>query len=200
MNWLRRFEIQEILLFLLWCHAQFSSPASTRSTHNSQQPSLFSFQFGAHDSQQPSFQLAPRSATQPGSKFSAFDSNREIRQQPTIKFSAFDPKRWHVPLMFGRAFKTANFNAGLTMNWLRRLEILENSSSSFAQFSSPASTRSTHNSQQPSLFSFQFESHDSQQPSFQLSHRSATQPTTKFPALNPNREMGCPSSTCEQSF
>ena len=102
-TWLGRLEIQEIyhnelvtsswnsrnLLFLLCCLAQFSSPASTRSTRNSQQPSLFSFQFEAHDSHQPSFQLAPRSATQPGSKYSAFDSNREIRQQPTTELSAF---------------------------------------------------------------------------------------------------------------
>jgi hypothetical protein len=106
-NWLGRLAIQEIYhnelvtsswnsrnsFFILCCHAQFSSPAPTGSTRNSQQPSLFSFQFGAHDSQQPSFQLALRSATQPGSKFSAFDSNREIRQQPTTKFLAFDWKR-----------------------------------------------------------------------------------------------------------
>ena len=72
------------------------------------------------------------------------------------------------------------------MNWLRRLEIQEIYSSSFAQFSSPASTRSTHNSQQPSsafsskrmtannqVFSLHFEAQHSQEASFQLSFQTA---------------------------
>ena len=77
--------------------------------------------------------------------------------------------------MFDRAFKTANFNAGLTMNWLRRLEIQEIYSSSLA--AAPNSVlplqpeaRITANNQ---VFSLHLEAQHGQEASFQLSIQTA---------------------------
>ena len=92
--------------------------------------------------------------------------------------------------MFDRAFKTANFNAGLTMNWLSRLDIQELYSSSLAAApnsviplqpearitannqvcSAFSSKRMTANNQ---VFSLHLEAQHGQEASFQLSIQTA---------------------------